>query len=49
MNEETKNYLMQCLRIHADIEEGYNLPDAKRLVITLSLGGEVINETKILI
>lgn len=47
MNEEMKNYLMQTLRIHADIEEGYNLPNAKRLVITLSLGGEVINETKL--
>ena len=49
MNEaEIKKYLKDNLRVVADIEEGcWNTPDAKRLVITLMLGREVINETKL--
>lgn len=47
MNEqEIKNYIKDNLRIYADIEENF-ARDAKRLVITLSLGREVFNETKI--
>lgn len=43
--EELKQYLMQNLRINADIEDGRV---GKRLVITLSLGRcEVIDETKL--
>lgn len=46
--EEIKKYLKDNLRIFADFEDKcWNTPDAKRLVITLSLGREVINETKL--
>ena len=41
--EEIKKYLQDNLRINAEIEDGYD----KRLVITLSLGREVISETKL--
>lgn len=44
MNEkEIKKYLMDNLRIYADIEDY----PKKRLVITLMLGRERINDTKI--
>ena len=45
--EELKQYLMDNLRIFADFEDGWNTHDTKRLVITLSLRGEVINEIKL--
>ena len=41
--EEMKQYLKDNLRIHADFEDGFD----KKLVITLSLGREVISETKL--
>lgn len=46
--EEIKKYLRDNLRIHVDFEDRhYNSPTAKRLVVTLRLGREVINESKL--
>ncbi len=47
--EELKKYMKDNLRIYADFEDGrWNDPDAKRLlVITLSLGREIISKTKL--
>lgn len=46
--EEIKKYLKDNLRVHVDFEDGHgNFTTAKRLVVTLRLGREVINESKL--
>lgn len=47
--EEIRQYLKTNLKIFIDIEEVESKwnPDAKRLVATLTLGGEKISESKI--
>ena len=50
MNEEQiKQYLMDNLRVYAEIDEEVTsrLPNMKRLVVTLSLGREVISQSKL--
>ena len=46
--EEIKQYLKDNLHIHADTEAGYyGLECSTKIVITLSLGKEILSETKI--
>jgi hypothetical protein len=48
--EQVRQFMKDNLRIYADIEEAYVGHDSpKRIVISLSLGKEILSETKLII